>query len=773
MKKLSFTTLMKAMTFLLLFNAAFINAQTFEWAHGIGAQYDDIATSTITDSDGNVYVVGTFKETVDFDPSGTDLSIASKGGADIFIQKLDPNGNLIWAKTIGGAQNDEINDICLDANNNVYLIGSFKKSVDFDPGPGTMTQQAQGTYDIFIEKLDSNGDFVWMKTLGSSSIEQGAAIATDPAGNVYITGLFRKVMDFDFGTGTHTMTPVGAKDVFIEKMNTNGDFQWAIQVGGSLDEYASEIDVDANGNVYTIGTFKTTVDFDPGAGDVSITSRGQSDIFIQKLNTNGEFVWVNTIEGTANNIGKSVKVDNQGNVYTVGLFAGMVDFDPSANAHDITATGQVDGFIQKINSNGDFLWAKKVGGVQDDVINDIFVDATNNIYVAGSFTDVFNIDPNTTLTSIGSTDIFYAKYDNDGNFIVSNSYGGGLNDEATKIFVDDASNIYTVGTFNNVNVDFDPTIGFNQITNNGLKDGFIQKLNYCVAADLPAVNASSVTVCEGQSVNLSVIAGQLNSATQWKWNVGACNGTAVGEGTSITVTPTATTTYYVGGVGGCISQPLCQVVSVTVNSSSNVKVQNETCRGTEYTFADGTTMTIEEATTHTSAFTTVGGCDSIITNTVTPVEINTSVEQTGNTLTATQTEATFQWVDCATQQFIEGATDASFTPEVSGNYAVQITKNGCSETTECVALTIVATNEPVWKKEVRIHPNPFTTDLFVDFGSMTSGIVSLVNITGKTIYTQEVTNAQKLSMNGSELKSGVYFLQIIKEGTIATFKLVK
>ena len=260
--------------------------QTFQWAKQMGSGGVDNGQSIKVDGNGNVYTIGYFNGTVDFDPGPGTYNLASAGSADIFIIKLDALGNFVWAIQIGGALSDNGLGLILDGSNNVYATGNFNGSMDFDPGPGTYSMTSS-VLDVFILKLDANGNFIWAKQLGGlgSSNESGFAITIDVNSNIYTTGYFTGVCDFDPGVGTYTLSAVLGRDIFISKLNSSGNFVWAKQFGGLSDEFANSVSVDVTGYVYTTGYFFGTVDFDPGAGSFNLTSAsvGYEDIFISKL----------------------------------------------------------------------------------------------------------------------------------------------------------------------------------------------------------------------------------------------------------------------------------------------------------------------------------------------------------------------------------------------------------------------------------------------------------------------------------------------------------
>ena len=207
--------------------------------------------------------------------------------------------NLQWAKQISG---DGIGNaslvITIDASENVYTIGSFAGTVDFDPGSGVFNLTATGNSDIFINKLDASGNFVWVKSFGGPEYDTGRSIVLDSSGNIYTTGTFGGTADFDPGLGVYNLTTSGIADgVFISKLDASGNFVWAKKIGGGCycDYYF--IAVDGTGNVYTTGSFDGTQDFDPGPGVFNLTSTGWSDTFISKLDSAGNFVWAKRIGG--------------------------------------------------------------------------------------------------------------------------------------------------------------------------------------------------------------------------------------------------------------------------------------------------------------------------------------------------------------------------------------------------------------------------------------------------------------------------------------------
>lgn len=460
-------------------SAMFINAQTpiVEWAKSIGGVYDEMAFSIALDSPGNVYTIGYYQGTVDFDPGVGIFNLT--GIENIFISKLDATGNFIWAKSIDGTFSNNGVSITIDGLGNIYTTGYFAGTADFDPGSGTYNLTSVGSYDIFILKLNSSGNFVWAKNMGGTTDDKGLSISVDMSGNVYTTGSFTGTADFNPGTGVYNLTYVSYNDIFISKLDASGNFVWAKKIGGVSYDSGYSIALDTSGNVYTTGIFSGTVDFDPGAGTFNLNSNGDNDVFISKLDGAGNFIWAKKIGGSSNDEGNSVKVDIFGNAYITGDFNGTVDFNPGTGVFNLNSTGTGDAFILKLDVLGNFLWAKNMGGTLFTWGRSIDINSLGNVFTIGCFYETVDFNPDAgilNLTSAGSTDIFISKLSTSGSLMWAKRIGGGLNDQGLSIKVDALDNIYTTGYFYET-VDFDPDTGTFNLASSGSRDIFVHKMS--------------------------------------------------------------------------------------------------------------------------------------------------------------------------------------------------------------------------------------------------------------------------------------------------------
>jgi hypothetical protein len=363
----------------------------------VGGTSSDIGYGLAVDGSGNVHVTGVFVNTVDFDPGAGTANLTSAGGGDIFIAKYDASGNYVWANRVGGPNSDSGLGLAVDGSGNVHLTGFFTNTVDFDPGAGTANLVSVGAGDIFIAKYDASGNYVWAKGVGGASGDDiGSGIGLDGNGNIYLTGYFQGTnLDFDPGAGTANLTSAGVFDIFIAKYEASGNYVWANRVGGTSADISYGLALDGSGNMHITGYFEgANVDFDPGAGTANLVSVGAGDIFIAKYDASGNYVWANRVGGASTDIGRGIALDGSGNVHVTGFFLGSdVDFDPGAGTANLTSAGGADIFIAKYDPSGNYLLAMPAGNSSDDQGFCITAGGAGKINAGGHFGGTVDFDP--------------------------------------------------------------------------------------------------------------------------------------------------------------------------------------------------------------------------------------------------------------------------------------------------------------------------------------------------------------------------------------------
>jgi hypothetical protein len=384
----------------------------FQWALTWSANG---GAGVAVDGSSNIYVAGTFIDTVDFDPGpGTD-NHSSHGHSDFFLSKFDSDGDFQWALTWGGPDVEYQHGIAVDDSDNVYFAGGFCSTVDFDPGPGTDNQSAGGWRAFCLSKFDSNGDYQWARTWGGGFSYHNSAVGAtaDNSGNAYVVGHFYGNVDFDPGPGTDYHSPNGEYDACLSKFDSNGDFQWALTWGGSECESANGVAAYDPDNIYVTGGFKGTVDLDPGAGIEEHSSNGGTDAFVSKFDASGDFQWALTWGGSDHDYAGNIAAYDPDNIYITGGFRGTVDLDPGPGVDDHTSNGEYDASLSKFDSSGDYQWALTWGGLFDDPVYGIAMYNLDSIYVTGYFQETVDFDPGPGVdehTSNGDFDAFLSKF---------------------------------------------------------------------------------------------------------------------------------------------------------------------------------------------------------------------------------------------------------------------------------------------------------------------------------------------------------------------------
>jgi PKD repeat protein len=431
----------------------FAQNMDWHWAKQAGGSSDDYGSAIAVDNSGNSYVTGCFEGTAVFGST----TLNSSGNEDIFVAKMDSNGNWLWAKKAGGSSSDYGSAIAVDNSGNSYVAGRFQSTASF--GSTTINSGSTSNFDIFVAKLDSNGNWLWAKKAGGSSSDSGRGIAVDNSGNCYVVGQFKSTASF----GSTTLTSSGGIDIFVAKLDSDGNWLWAQKAGGTSSDYGSAIAVDNSGNSYVVGSFWTAASF----GSTALISSGPSDFFVAKMDSDGNWLWAQKAGGTSYDACRGIAVDSSGNSYVTGGFNGSVSF--GSTTINSGSTSYFDIYVAKMDSNGNWLWAHEAGGFSGGDVSSVAIDDSGNSYVTGFYYGPGSFG-STTLTSDWSNDIFVAKMDSNGNWLWAQNAGGTSSDHGYSIAVDNSGNSYVTGCFEGTAV-----FGSTTLTSSGSRDIFVAK----------------------------------------------------------------------------------------------------------------------------------------------------------------------------------------------------------------------------------------------------------------------------------------------------------
>lgn len=364
-----------------------------QWVRGAGGVRNDEATCVAADMSGNAIVAGYFySSSITF---GTFTLNNTSGYSDMFIAKYDASGTAIWAYNFGGVYDDQVLAVECDNNGNIYLTGYFLADSLI---MGTDTALCAGTYDMFVAKLDSAGNLLWLQSAGTSGDERGTAITVDPNGNVIAGGTFN-TSNFIVGNDTLIYAGGAYSDMFLTKYDAAGNNLWAFEEGGTYLDEVQDLSIDQNGNIYLAAQVYSSGII---IGSDTMNNSGSSfycDVVIAKYDLNGTPQWAEMYGvGTGNDIVYAIDVDPNGVSYITGIHGSGIDF----GGNILSGTGV---FVVRHESSGMVFWAVHVDGASGTGVaigigDGIFV--SGNVYAASATFGAFNV------SSAGSNDIYIA-----------------------------------------------------------------------------------------------------------------------------------------------------------------------------------------------------------------------------------------------------------------------------------------------------------------------------------------------------------------------------
>ena len=443
------------------------------WARTWGSSWSDEAQCVEADSSGNIYVAGYYGGNTDFDPGPQDAYRSGYGDSDTFLSKFDSDGNFKWVRTMGGLHGDHPKSLRIDSFGNILLAGGFSSDITFEGDPAH--QVFPGYSDIFLCSYGPAGVFKWAKTWGEPDSESVREMSFDSTGNIYLGGYFEGTSDFDPGPGEELRTSHYESDAFLEKLSPTGEFIWVAAWGTEPDgsdyhNWVWDVDLDSLDDVYCVGTFEGTVDFDPGSGvDLHSVYSGSynSDAFMCKLTSGGEYQWVRTWGNDRIDRAFCLEIDSIDRISVAGCFNETVDFDPGPGEFELTSIDPNGGgslYLSRFNQAGDFEWAIKCD-VREDYNNlglDMALDDWDNIFITGLFYPSGDFDPGPVVVerfTNGSKDYFLMKLNATGEFQWVGTWGGPHNDGYGRgVAVDSLGYASVIGGYYE-SADFDPGPG--------------------------------------------------------------------------------------------------------------------------------------------------------------------------------------------------------------------------------------------------------------------------------------------------------------------------
>ena len=412
---------------LILFNLFlfFSNAQELEWENTIGGSQNDNLSAVGETFDGG-YILGG----ISLSPIGFDKTVGVVGGYDYWIVKLDSSGQIQWQKTIGGSGNDRISSKCLkQTTDSGYILGGFSNSGI----SGDKTENNIGGNDFWIIKLDSSGVIQWQNTIGGSNDEILTCIELTRDGGYLLGG-----GSWSSISGDKTENIIGAQDFWIVKIDSIGNIQWQNTIGGTQGDFLVSVHQTFDGGYFLGGYSSSSI-----SGDKTEDNRGLGDYWVIKVDSLGNIIWQRTIGGASSEVLNDVQPTSDGGY----LLGGYSRSNISGEKTDDCKGGD-DYWIIKLDSTGNILWQKTIGGSSVDRLYSMIQTASGGFILAGITTS--NASADKSEDQIGNDDLWIVKIDATGSVVIENTIGG-VGDDKVPYIIQSRDGGYVVASSSDSN----------------------------------------------------------------------------------------------------------------------------------------------------------------------------------------------------------------------------------------------------------------------------------------------------------------------------------
>ncbi len=407
------------------------------------------------DPKGNLFAVGRFGgSNRDLDPTdGVDLH-SGPSPSDLFVTRINADGTYAWSRVVGSDSNRA--GIAIAPDGSVLVAADFEGIVDFDPGPGEDIRSATGFHESFLWRLSPDGDYLGTIVFGTSAPQTyGAfarALAVDGGGNVYVTGSFGGLVDFDPGETQDFHNIVGAS--FVTKFGPDGSYLWTRSFGSNQANGGEAIAVAPNGDVLVSGHFRGSVDFDPGPGQDVHVATIPGATYLTRLSPDGEQIWTRTWQILAQSNSAPFAIDSDGDIWVTGSYSNIfsnpvIDFDPTEGEDWQPAPSTDRIFVTRVTGDGNYGGTWLFSSSDRTRANDIAITPDGLIVLAGYFSGTGDFDPGSEVierTSFGNWDAFVAAYDRSANPVWVRTFGTFTLDQASGIAKGPDTGLYFFGT---------------------------------------------------------------------------------------------------------------------------------------------------------------------------------------------------------------------------------------------------------------------------------------------------------------------------------------
>jgi N-acetylneuraminic acid mutarotase len=630
------------------------------WAIKIGGTNPDYITSIDVDANNSIVASGFFQGTTDLDPSPSNFNLTSNGSDDIFIVKLTSTGNFIWAKSVGGIGQDRCNSLKCDFNSNVILSGYFNNTVDFDPNTGVSNLTSAGGNDIFLMSISTSGVLNFALRIGNNLSDIGKALSIDNQNNLFLTGDFAGIVDFDPGAGIFNLSSTSNNtNAFVLKLTSNGIFNWVKQITGLSS--GKGITIDSQGNIASTGQFSNsgtiTADLDPGPGSLTYTNMYQN-VYVQKLDNLGNFISGLKIgDNTGGEVGTAITADNNDNIITSGIFSNITDFDPGLGTFPLTTNLAGNNYI------GEIFYFKVY---EQFTLPQITVNGSLNFCQGDSVTlgssyinnNIWSTNESTQNIIVFSSGTFYTTYSDGICFSSSQPVTVTVSQNPpTPTITTNGSLSYCQGNIISTNLTSSVGSAFLWST------GEVTQTITVTSAGSYTVEVENASGCSSVSNPVNIVVNSIPTAN-------ATNNGPNCIGNPIVLNASGGSSYSWSGPGGFTSTAQNPVITNATTAMSGTYTVTVTSNG-----CSSTASTIVTVNPNPSATITAGGTAAFCQGGSVTLSANTG------------TGLTYQWKNNGVN--IPGATQSTYTANSSGSYSVTVSNTGgCTANSNSVSVTV-------------------------------------------------------------------------------------
>ena len=436
----------------------------YSWMKGFGNTASESISDVAVDASGNIYLTGSFTGSISVDGQ----SVTSAGNTDFYVAKLSPEGSVLWFKSGGSSAVEEANAIAVDANGNVFVAGMSNDYTSFEGN----SYPSLGGKDGFLLKLDTDGNFVFVRTIGCFNDDNAYDVVVDGSNNVIVTGHFNYALQVS--STSLFQTAKGANDAFLVKFDNAGAFLWTIPYASSAHDYGRRVACDNAGNIYLAGEFKGTINI---AGS-TLQSPNDMNVYIAKFNPSGEVQWAAQRGASGDDAVKALAVTSTGDVYL---------------AYKQSNTNP---YIAKYSASGTSQGTIAYSGSGTLDMADILCDTNGNIYITGNYSGTIEFGSTASTSSGSGCDFYIIRYDSDG-VINMRIFGNQNNANYIKsIAIDYANNVVAGGGFAS-----SITMNSDTETSNGQDDALLIKFERYMSFGYSEISS---TGCNASNMSASI-----------------------------------------------------------------------------------------------------------------------------------------------------------------------------------------------------------------------------------------------------------------------------